>query len=717
VNDAHLNRQHRLLYSVRGPEWAFAIPQGDLEALEDAMRRCSGFWNGAGALLIPVTKNARIPSVIDELLDTRNVDGCYIHQSLGESAQRAVRERISHAPLLYDGFDDHEVHPLHLARERDDLLGGAPAVFIPVFQSATMQRVALATWGFLPEEDLPHWRARFEVGELGGDAAYRALVQGQVGPLYTAPLLLGTTHMRLIEQRNPHEWPHLYVFDNASFGELVDFWNFRARTLTSADGAGVVGLPRQALRHPEKLASLLRWGTSPTWEQRSPDLLVSTTEKLAEEVDAALTAVGFDRDTERKLRRTWGGGPDTRTRGTYSFCPPLIGGPFDRGARDFALVAFANGTSAFSLTAPEGFQLRNGRHVRLAFRNLPLPLPVTPNAAGRVTPNAFADGGVSVLTDAVERWNFDVQLPSAWDALQDWASDHGYVVRLSQAGRYATALLERLGGLDGLGVFSDELRIRLVKLLAPESRLKLTQRLTAAVADKSDADEQELATALAERIAGVGLFLEVEARAAVDLGSDLQTKRPQVLEALAPLVEAGLVQRGQTTRCPRCNYTAFVALDDLQETLRCRACREDYLLPVADESGRREPAVTHRLDGLMARVVDQDLLPVLLALRALLPPDATRDLFFAWPGVEFEGNGSVLEVDVLTSDGENVLATEVKGNAAALEREQLDDLLAFCEAVGASPCIAALDGTFAPEFVELVAQAGGRTLDSSDLLS
>jgi hypothetical protein len=46
VRDEHFNRQHRVRYWVRGPEWAFVVPQGDLAALEDVMRICSAFWNG-----------------------------------------------------------------------------------------------------------------------------------------------------------------------------------------------------------------------------------------------------------------------------------------------------------------------------------------------------------------------------------------------------------------------------------------------------------------------------------------------------------------------------------------------------------------------------------------------------------------------------------------------------------------------------------------------
>jgi hypothetical protein len=713
MNDAYLNRQHRLLYSVRGPEWAFAIPQGDLDALEDVMRRCAQVWNGAGAVLIPVATNGRIPAVIELLLKTCKVDVCYLHPSLGEPAQRAVRKRVSDAMPLYDGFDDHEIHPLHLAPERDDLRP-VLSVLIPRFEFPILRRVALATWGFIPDEELPYWRRRFEVGEVGGEAALRALVQGQAGPMFSSPLLLSTKYMRLIEQRNSQEWPYLFVFDKANFRELVDFWNFRSRSMTDASSAAVLGLPRQALPHTEHLSSIVRWGASPSWMKRSPDMLVATaSRRVVDEVDAALSAIGFDRDDGTKLRTTFGSRTEPRERASYGYLRPTIGGRFDRGARDFTLVAFASGKSAYSLTAPEGFDVRN---VRLAFRNLPLPFPVTPAVARQVHHHAFADGGVSILTDAIERWNFDVRLPSAWDALHAWAGDHGYAVRFSSAGRYANALLERIGGLDGLHVFADELRIRVLKLLTPESRLKLTQRLTAGVAERRAAGERELADELSKRIAGIGLFLEVEARASEDLGSELHVQRPRILEALAPLVEASLVQRGQTTTCPRCSYAAFIGLGELREEVACRACREQYVLPVAAGGGRREPAVSYRLDGLMARVMDQGLLPVILTLRRLMPPDEARDLYFAWPGLEFERGEEVMEVDLLTSDGENVVAAEVKSDAAGLDREQLDRLLELCDAVGAKPCIAALEGTFNAELAELTQRGGGRVLHGSGLL-
>jgi hypothetical protein len=92
--DDHLNRQHRLSYFARGPEWAFALPQGDLSALDDVMRVCAANWNGAGSVFISVAKRGRIQSG-DDLLRVRPVDMVWMHRSLGDAGfwrDRAVLE-------------------------------------------------------------------------------------------------------------------------------------------------------------------------------------------------------------------------------------------------------------------------------------------------------------------------------------------------------------------------------------------------------------------------------------------------------------------------------------------------------------------------------------------------------------------------------------------------------------------------------------------------
>lgn len=113
--------------------------------------------------------------------------------------------------------------------------------------------------------------------------------------------------------------------------------------------------------------------------------------------------------------------------------------------------------------------------------------------------------------------------------------------------------------------------------------------------------------------------------------------------------------------------------------------------------------------------MDQDLLPVLLALRKV------RRLFdgyllTAWPGVELTRAGRAVDVDLL-AHGPYLLCCEVKANAASLERRQLDGLLDLCERVGARPGLAGLKGVFDHEFVTEVQTRGGPVWHRADLLA
>jgi hypothetical protein len=715
VFDAHLNRQHRLTYFIRGPEWAFAIPQGDVAVLEDVMRRCATFWNGAGSLLIPVRADGRMPRSLDILLQTRPVDACYMHEELGDVARTAVQERIPGAVRLWDGFDDRELHPLHLRERRVSGDEPKPTLELPQFRSAALRRAALAIWGDILDDDMPAWQERYEVASCDGEAAHGALLRGQLAGPSTSPLHLTARHMGVVQGSGP-EWPHIWVLAQASFGQLVNFWNFRARVLARPNGAGVVGIPRESLRHPQQLRALADWLPRVPGMRMTPDVYVASPDALDEEVRAALAEVPLPEETVPRHGHQIGRGVEPNDPPTFSFARPYLAGPFVRGASATTLVAFNDGRSSLALPAPAGFEVRSVGHTRLVFSNLPLPLPVTGSAARRVHEHAQACDGVMLLTDAAPQWNFEVRLPTAGEALQDWVADHGFVLTRSDDGRDAEALLQRLGSLEALDVLADRKRLALLQALAPASRKKLAQRLVARARDEGAVLNED---AMMERLADIGLFLEAQARTANDIATTMGpgTKKREVYALLPPLVEAGFVRRAHSLRCPQCRFLQLLDLSAQDERVRCRACGELFVMPVVDESGRREPELFYRLDGLMARVMDQDILPVLLTLRAVRPPPESSDLFFAWPGVEVKkGEDPEVDIDLLVSNGSAVWAFEVKQNATGLKAPQLRRLMETAAALGARPGIAAAEGEFAPELVERVLEASGQVLTGAQLL-
>jgi hypothetical protein len=238
---------------------------------------------------------------------------------------------------------------------------------IPRFETKTLRRIALACWGHIHDEDLPSWRGRFGVGELHGDDAFGPLLLGQTGVAgATSPLLLSASSMRIVHQSQPFGWPYLMILGDASFARLVNFWNWRSRAITHGLGHPVVGLPIQALRAPAQLGSLPNWLRGPDdGYRRTRELLVSATEQQGETVDVALSAAGLERQDEDEMATSSGSKVHRRETPLYRFAPPMIGGPFVRGAFASALIAFAGGRASLSLSQPASIRRP---HYRLATR-------------------------------------------------------------------------------------------------------------------------------------------------------------------------------------------------------------------------------------------------------------------------------------------------------------------------------------------------------------
>jgi LSD1 subclass zinc finger protein len=499
----------------------------------------------------------------------------------------------------------------------------------------------------------------------------------------------------------------------------VAFWNFRARLIADAAGAPVLGLPSQTLTSPGALGSLGEWLQRPPGHRSVPDCFVSCTEKQAARVERALATISIIPETATEYKNEFGNDVVANSPPTFAPRPPEIWGPFQRGLVTTQLATIVDGQTALVLPAPDGFGVRDLSHVRLTMHDLPLSMPVTQRVAESVYPNAVpGDGGVRITTSAMAEWNLDIRLPTAARALSDWASDRGFDVTPTREAMDAEAILRRLGSLAGLDVLASEQRIELLQRLAPLASGKLAQRL---VAELKTVGETVDEAAIREQLASMSLFLELRGRTAAELAGLMGdgVEKTNVLGLLPDLVAGGFVRRARDVVCPECRYRTLLALSEQAEMIRCRACQAEYALPVVDGNGTKEPDMVYRLDGLMARAMSQDILPVLLALRAFAKSGPATGSFAVWPGLQFkpQDGSDEAEVDLLVSFGTVVFCCEVKKTAHALKEKQLGELLKLCERLQTRPAIAALDGQFAPGLRDCVANLGGRILDGGALLA
>ena len=700
--------QHRLRYALRGGEFAFAIPSEDLGALEEVAGHCCGFWNGANSLLIVVGDDGIIPPT-ERLLEIREPEHIYVHKGVSEVGRAALYQRWGHdrvSELWREAFN-HELHPLNLQASYRDLPADGPHIALPVpsYEDPQLARLARIVWGHIDDEDRPEYETAFLLERHPGDAAHYALVAGQTAGL--SPLAQSTYLMRIHYQSGPLRARQLFILDGFDFEDIVFFWNVRARATTFGDEIPVVGVPAAALGSPERLRPLVEWTDRGGVK---PDVLVHVPTDMRDATAAALAEIGFQPAAPDAgfTEYIFGDVPEERQPREYQFTSQgWVGHRMRRGVSSENLINLEPGRNLVRFEPPDDFRTRHwGGYVRLDLLSWPLPFPPTPATAARVHQNAFVDQGVICLkTSASNRaLTFDLVLPGADEVLGDFMMAHGRTARLSPAGRYAQALIGRLGGPQRLDALARPGALAVLGPLTPPSRLKLVQRL-AKMLNERYGDIAPPPKELAEMIRGHVADLELRSRRLDDMATLTGASRADLLTALEELIDVGFVCRGRQERCPECGYEDFYALAEVGERVVCHACQTRFLLRVAMRD-RAEPKLAYQLDPLMARAMDQNLLPVLLTLRYLYSPAvAVAEAF--WPGLEIiEADGTMQECDILLAQEESVIVCECKESATGLTPEEAEKTLALAALFGAVTYFAALEGHFSEEIQSLARERG-----------
>lgn len=709
--------QHRLRYALRGGELAFAVPTGDLDAVAEIADRCCDFWNGANSVLIAVAGDGSLAPT-DRLFEVREPEQIYIHERVEDAGRAALRERfgLERVTEIHARTFSHELHPLNLQPTYRDppTEGPQTPLAAPVYADDDLARLARIVWGRIDGEDRPEYESAFLIELSEGEAAHAALVAGQT--LGLSPLAQSAYLMRIHFQSGPLRVRQLFVLDPMAFDDVVFFWNVRARATNLVDDIAVVAVPTAALTNPESMRALVEWVEHGIMK---PDVLVHVSATARDAAAAALGEIGFrEAAPDTRLTEFFGAAPEDRQGLEYALAHAgYIGHRMRRGLSAENVITLEPGRNVVRFEPPPGFGTRHwGGYVRLDLLSWPLPFPPTPATARRVHQDAFVDQGVvCLLTSAANNaLTFDLVVPGADDVLGDFLAAHGRSARLSAAGRYAQALIGRLGGPQRLDGLARPRALAILEPLTPPSRLKLVQRLGNMLTERyGDAapPQNELADMIRTHVAD----LELQSRSLNDVVSLTGAARGELLDSLEELVDVGFIRRGRQERCPECGYEDFYPLADIAERVLCHACQTEFLLGV--RLGDDEPRLAYQLDPLMARAMDQNLLPVLLTLRHLYSPAVAATGAF-WPGLEIiNADGSTQDCDILLAQEGNKIVCECKQNAAWLSLKQAEQTIDLAGFFDATTYFAALEGEFA-EDIQTLARERGRIvlLTRSELL-
>jgi hypothetical protein len=211
--------------------------------------------------------------------------------------------------------------------------------------------------------------------------------------------------------------------------------------------------------------------------------------------------------------------------------------------------------------------------------------------------------------------------PSSTDLFKALFEAAGYRAEVSQAGRYSTGMIEALQGLSSAAAeLKDPSRVRLFEAYRKRTR--------------SGRDP--------------GVWLDGTKRRYLsfwDIRRVTGMTREDARVLIDTYLQRGVLTRGWCLKCPRCNYAAWYAHDDVGQWFRCLRCRVESLITASTWRQPSEPMPFYQLDELVFQAVDNDARAPLLALDHLRRE--TRSFLFA-PEIDvFRGATLVAEIDVL----------------------------------------------------------------------
>jgi len=315
---------------------------------------------------------------------------------------------------------------------------------------------------------------------------------------------------------------------------------------------------------------------------------------------------------------------------------------------------------------------------------------------------------VSYRTQLTEKppERIEINLPSTWTLYERYFGSRGYVVRPSDKLSYTNALFDLAGGLGGGAVFRSRVAAEILDLLSDKSTKKLAQEIKRQVAglDKISVEDVENAVAAA---GAIPRYQRVP-YSFLNLYSMLKSKldHAQCLQILSALVNVGAIHRGFNITCPRCNVTLWYGLNNLSERITCAGCLTPFPLPLAASSQAKEDLpVQYALNPLTNRAMDQDVLPVLLALETLR--EIHPQMYHVAPGVAFRpAQASAVEgdFDFLYVYKSALYAGECKSGGRVSEKD-ISTTLRVARAVGIRAFFFVSLAGFSEESLRLIEQA------------
>lgn len=625
---------YRARLNYRPVRRAFSLAAGDAEGLADVARYCSAVWGGVTDVILIEHEPGKLDGNAEFMLKSTDADQVYVvgadqhNRAASLRSQFSAEFRAAHELAHHDwapppGVRNQAkaVSPAELWRavvggdSRPARLSWPDAEFEPATPSAEQPAYELLRDSLAQSTWLDETMNRLFVDE------------SDYG--YSVPLIL-------VAQEQPDD-----------VAALAYFWNIRA--LQRPLGLRVLLVPLWIPR--EEVAQLrndLEHFIQEFWSWSEPEVLFVGRQVADASIDDRATALGLMRDQGERITTHMG---PARPQGPLRYArviPTLPTRQRLRGERTEDYPIQVGTETRIRIDPQDAVRGLPGSIALDLPRFSPLVMPPRPSLARLVHANARTSReGIRWLGNFTSRSELPIHMPTDTEIIRALLQDAGLSLGSSSAGDAAERLLRFTDGLDGVDVLRTDAALTVLKALGPEREKRILEQLKAIGKDPSD-------------YADVHVVVPRQSLSLADLASRGGFAAEALWPTIAELVQRRVIFAGFDIVCPHCGTDEWRAIDDVHQVLTCVGCREQIPLSTSTRAGQREPHWSYTLNRAVAWPLEQDVLPVVFAVQALVRP--AKDASHFSIGVLTEGpNGP--EFDAIVTVDQDVLVLEGKSGA------------------------------------------------------
>ena len=651
----------KLRANIRPIKTAYFIKPDDLTELLNVLRLINTQWGGLRHLIIPVDNTAVITPLYEDLLTLHEPDWFISYWDFnGDENIELHTKLLTYLRKLFSyrniniqwgsSFEKHDdtAHALHVIE--DNVLSKNHLLYRKIVPNVD-DLLGIVLFGQIYPGQEKYYRQNIELleeeVEIGSEAFWRS--QFDINPFSSIINLTtyGINAYRVVGGGFYRSFDHFDIVLVDSPSDMCLYWNIRAvrevvylkrdagvdrRTLCLPlklldDHSSlklVFKLIKEKLFFPGRRANLdLRfYATSKESADRARGVFkeLQVLEPFSEETIKGNT-IRFGEEEEieqiiedRPLTYMFSQleGPQTYFEGISGSTPDLVN--LNYGANDLRI------------DVPSSFYNRHSQAVALDFEcDVWKRFPKCHHVAKVIEKNSwFSRYGISIAVHLSNRPHFrTINLPPERESLRLYFQEKGFKIRSSKVEQYSNAVVDLVGGISKVELLATKPTYTLLNLLAQKSTKKIAQRIVNTLG---------LENARIEDITNIFQDLEVPPelknapRTFGELRDDqrIGLKPPLLLNLLDELVIAQVLKRGFYISCPNCGIPEWYPLESISEHLTCPGCSYRFILPVREpDKPNIEMQWRYKLNTLVNRAVDQDVLVGILALHHLSKKKAT----------------------------------------------------------------------------------------------